>query len=149
MEKILVLHGPNLNLLGRREPEIYGAATLEDINAMLRIRAAEAGLRVDVTQSNSEGALVDAIQQAEGRYAYIIINAAAYTHYSIALRDALAAVTVPAIEVHLSNIHRREEFRHRSVIAPVVTGQIAGFGAHSYLVALEAAIYKLQEEAGK
>lgn len=149
MNKILVLHGPNLNLLGKREPEIYGAATLDNINEALQARAEQVGLALDSMQTNHEGALVDAIQAAEGKYAFIILNAAAFTHYSVALRDALAAVTVPAIEVHLSNIHKREEFRHRSVIAPVVMGQICGFGADSYLIALEAVICKLRKEAGK
>lgn len=142
MADVLVLHGPNLNLLGMREPEIYGTLTLADINRMLAERAEEAGLTLDFFQSNYEGALVDAVQAAQGKYAFILLNAAAYTHYSIALRDAIAAVEVPVIEVHLSNIHRREAFRHRSVIAPVVMGQICGFGADSYLAALEIVIRK-------
>ena len=142
MAHVLILHGPNLNLLGIREPEIYGALTLEDINRALAARGREAGLTLDFFQSNHEGALVDAVQGAQGKYAFIILNAAAYTHYSIALRDAIAAVEVPVIEVHLSNIHRREDFRHRSVIAPVVMGQICGFGADSYLAALEIVIFK-------
>lgn len=140
MAHVLILHGPNLNLLGIREPEIYGALTLEDINRALAARGREAGLTLDFFQSNHEGALVDAVQGARGKYEFIILNAAAYTHYSIALRDAIAAVEVPVIEVHLSNIHRREAFRHRSVIAPVVMGQICGFGADSYLAALEIVI---------
>ncbi len=143
MQKILVLHGPNLNLLGTREPEIYGYTTLADINQMLCDRAAESGLAVDCFQSNHEGALVDAIQDAKGKYAFVILNAAAYTHYSIAMRDAIAAIDVPVIEVHLSNIHTREEFRHHSVIAPVVMGQICGFGVDSYMAALEVVIRKL------
>ncbi|CVK19628.1 type II 3-dehydroquinate dehydratase [Sporomusa sphaeroides] len=138
-EKILVLHGPNLNLLGKREPDIYGATTLEDINTMLQERAEGLGLELTVIQTNHEGVMIDAIQQAQGQYACIIINPAAFTHYSIAVRDALAAVSVPAIEVHLSNIYRREDFRHHSVISPIAVGQIAGFGANSYLLALEAA----------
>ena len=142
MAHVLILHGPNLNLLGTREPEIYGALTLEDINRALAERGREAGLTLDFFQSNHEGALVDAVQGARGKYEFIILNAAAYTHYSIALRDAIAAVEVPVIEVHLSNIHRREAFRHRSVIAPVVMGQICGFGAESYLAALEIVIFK-------
>ena len=137
--RVLVLHGPNLNLLGKREPEVYGTTTLENINDMLTGRAVELGLELVFIQSNYEGKLIDAIQQASGNYACIIINPAAFTHYSIAVRDALAAVNVPAIEVHLSNIYRREEFRHHSVIAPVAIGQIAGFGANGYLLALEAA----------
>lgn len=147
MLKILVLNGPNLNLLGRREPEIYGSLTLEAINTRLEKRAAAAGVAVEFFQSNHEGALVDAVQGAEGKADFILLNAAAFTHYSIALRDAIAAVSVPVIEIHLSNIHRREEFRHTSVIAPVVMGQVAGFGAESYLGALEIALLKLSEAA--
>lgn len=143
MGKILVLNGPNLNLLGTREPEIYGSLTLEDINERLRRRAEAAGLDVECLQSNHEGVLVDAIQAAQGTMDYIILNAAAFTHYSIAIRDAIAAIDVPVIEVHLSNIHRREEFRHKSVIAPVVLGQIAGLGAESYMAALEAIICRM------
>ena len=144
MKNILVLHGPNLNLLGTREPEIYGHTTLADINQMMEKRAKEAGIGIDFFQSNHEGALVDAIQEAYGKYDFILLNAAAYTHYSIALRDAIGAVDVPVIEVHLSNIHKREEFRHHSVIAPVVLGQICGLGTDSYMAALEAAIRKLK-----
>ena len=143
MGKILVLNGPNLNLLGTREPEIYGSLTLEDINERLRRRAEAAGLDMECLQSNHEGVLVDAIQAARGRVDYIILNAAAFTHYSIAIRDAIAAVDVPVIEVHLSNIHQREDFRHKSVIAPVVLGQIAGLGAESYMAALEAIICRI------
>jgi len=144
MAKVLVLHGPNLNLLGTREPEIYGAATLDDINRMLKNRAEAAGIGIDFLQSNHEGVLVDAVQQARGKYDYIIFNAAAFTHYSIALRDAIAAIDVPVIEVHISNVHKREEFRHRSVLAPVALGQICGLGVASYLAALEAIIYRLK-----
>ena len=122
MANVLVLHGPNLNLLGTREPEIYGSATLADINEMLKKRAEEAGISIDFLQSNHEGVLVDAVQAARGKYDYIIFNAAAFTHYSIALRDAIAAVEVPVIEVHISNIHQREAFRHTSVLAPVAWG---------------------------
>ena len=143
MGKILVMNGPNLNLLGTREPEIYGSLTLVDIHERLRCRANEAGLEIEFMQSNHEGVLVDAIQRARRTVDYIILNAAALTHYSIALRDAIAAVDVPVIEVHLSNIHKREEFRHKSVIAPVVLGQIAGFGAESYLAALEIIILRM------
>ena len=145
LKKVLVLHGPNLNLLGKREPEIYGSLTLADINELLQNRAAEAGLAIDFMQTNHEGVLVDAVQAAPQQgYDFILLNAAAFTHYSVALRDALAAIAVPAIEVHLSNIHKREEFRHHSVIAPVVMGQIAGFGVDSYMAALEVAIRKLK-----
>ncbi len=143
MGKILVMNGPNLNLLGTREPEIYGSLTLADIHERLRQRANEADLDIEFMQSNHEGVLVDAIQRARRTVDYIILNAGAFTHYSIALRDAIAAVDVPVIEVHLSNIHKREEFRHKSVIAPVVLGQIAGFGAESYLAALEIIILRM------
>ena len=144
MEKILVLHGPNLNLLGTREPEIYGRTTLDDVNQKIAARAKEAGIGADFLQSNHEGVLVDALQGApEKGYSFVILNAAAFTHYSVAIRDAIAAISVPVIEVHLSNIHRREEFRHHSVISPVVMGQIAGFGADSYMAALEVVIRRL------
>lgn len=143
MSRILVLHGPNLNLLGTREPEIYGSTTLDDINGMIAERAAEAGIETAFYQSNHEGDLVDAIQQANHKFDFIIFNAAAFTHYSIAIRDAIAAIDVPVIEVHISNIHQREEFRHTSVLAPVAMGQICGLGVESYLAALEAIIYKL------
>ena len=143
MGKILVMNGPNLNLLGTREPEIYGSLTLADIHERLRQRANEADLDIEFMQSNHEGVLVDAIQRARRTVDYIILNAGAFTHYSIALRDAIAAVNVPVIEVHLSNIHQREEFRHKSVIAPVVLGQIAGVGAESYMAALEIIIWRM------
>lgn len=143
MGKILVMNGPNLNLLGTREPEIYGSLTLADIHERLRQRAHEAGLDIEFMQSNHEGVLVDAIQRARRTVDYIILNAAALTHYSLAIRDAIAAIDVPVIEVHLSNIHRREEFRHKSVIAPVVLGQIVGFGAESYMAALEIIICRM------
>ena len=146
VKRILVLHGPNLNLLGTREPEIYGRTTLNDINEILRERAEEAGVdEINFLQSNFEGELVEAIQKSRGRYDFILLNAGALTHYSIALRDAIAAVPVPVIELHLSNIHKREEFRHTSVIAPVVMGQICGFGIDSYIAALDIAIRKLQK----
>jgi len=143
LPKILVLNGPNLNMLGTREPEIYGSLTLNDINNRLQKKAAAAGIDIDFMQSNHEGVLVDEVQAARGKYDYIILNAGAFTHYSIAIRDAISAACVPVIEVHLSNIHQREEFRHNSVIAPVAVGQICGLGAESYLAALEAAIIKL------
>ena len=145
MSKILVLHGPNLNLLGMREPEIYGRETLDDINEMLEKQAAAQGVEVEFLQSNHEGVLVDAIQQAPGDgVAFIILNAAAFTHYSIAIRDAIAAIEVPVIEVHISNVHTREEFRHHSVIAPVVMGQILGFGIDSYFGAMAVALKKIK-----
>ena len=137
--RILVLNGPNLNLLGQREPQIYGRATLAEIEAMVRAKAAELNIEVSFCQSNLEGDLVNWVQQAKGRFDAIVLNAAAYTHTSIALRDAIAAVGLPAIEVHLSNVSAREEFRQKSVIAPVCSGIIAGFGPNSYLLALEAA----------
>jgi len=138
--KILFLNGPNLNLLGQREPEVYGRTTLAEIEANVRDRAAKLRAEVDFRQSNSEGELVAWIQQAKGAFDVIALNAAAYTHTSIALRDAIAATGIPTIEIHLSNIHAREEFRHKSLIAPVCEGVIAGFGAHSYILALEASV---------
>jgi 3-dehydroquinate dehydratase-2 len=137
--KILFLNGPNLNLLGTREPEVYGRTSLADIEAMVRQRAKELKALVEFRQSNLEGELVAWIQEAKGKFDVIVINAAAYTHTSIALRDAIAAVGVPTIEIHLSNVHAREEFRHKSLIAAVCRGQIVGFGANSYTLALEAA----------
>lgn len=136
--RVLVIHGPNLNLLGSREPHIYGRRTLEEINTSLTTLGLRLGVSVDTFQSNHEGALVDRIQQAAGVYAGIIINAAAYTHTSVAIRDALAALSIPVIEVHLSNIHKREAFRNTSLTAAVVTGQIVGLGATGYQLALRA-----------
>lgn len=145
MSKVMVIHGPNLNLLGTREPEIYGRETLSDINAMLEKQAAAQGVETAFFQSNHEGALVDALQQAQADGVdFIILNAAAYTHYSIAIRDAIAAIRVPVIEVHISNVHTREEFRHKSVIAPVVMGQILGFGVDSYYGAMAVALRKIK-----
>lgn len=141
---LLVLHGPNLNLLGQREPNIYGVVTLENINHLLKEEGKKQGVEVSCFQSNHEGALVDAIHQAMGKYQGIIINAGAYTHTSVALRDALAGVDLPTVEVHLSNIYRREEFRHHSYIAPMAIGQISGFGAQSYLLGLSALIDHLK-----
>src|ERR1700704_6620470 len=138
--KILFLNGPNLNLLGQREPEVYGRTTLADIEAKVRERAKKLGAEIEFRQSNLEGDVVAWIQQAKGVFDVIVLNAAAYTHTSIALRDAIAAVGVPTIEIHLSNVHAREEFRHKSLIAPVCRGQIVGFGAESYVLAVEAAI---------
>ena len=138
MKKILVLHGPNLNMLGRREPQVYGTWTLAEIDAALQQRAAELDLRLECRQSNHEGELVDWIQQAEGSVQGLLINPAAFTHYSYALREALAAVKIPAVEGHLSNIFAREPFRRQSVISPVVSGVICGLGLDSYLLGLEA-----------
>jgi 3-dehydroquinate dehydratase-2 len=138
--KILFLNGPNLNLLGGREPDVYGHATLADIETGVREHAKDLGVEVDFRQSNVEGELVGWIQEAKGNFDVIVLNAAAYTHTSIALRDAIAAVGVPTIEIHLSNIHAREKFRQKSLIAPVCCGQITGFGQQSYILALEASV---------
>jgi len=137
----LFLNGPNLNLLGTREPEVYGRLTLSDIEVEVRARAAQLGAEVEFRQSNVEGELVTWIQGAKGRFDVIVLNAAAYTHTSVALRDAIAATGVPTVEIHLSNVHAREEFRHVSMIAPVCRGQICGFGVKSYILGLEAAFY--------
>lgn len=139
--KILVLHGPNLNLLGTREPETYGRLTLEQVNREIRRHAKLRGIQVECRQSNHEGELIEAVQRAQSRgFGAIVLNPAAFTHYSYALRDAISAVAVPVIEVHLTNVHAREEFRHHSVIASVARGQIAGFGLQSYLLGLDAAL---------
>ena len=138
--RVLFLNGPNLNLLGHREPSVYGKTTLADIEARVRGRANSLGATLDFRQTNSEGELVNWIQEAKGQFDAIVLNAAAYTHTSVALRDSIAAVGVPTIEIHLSNVHAREEFRHRSLIAPVCRGQICGFGAFSYILGLEAAV---------
>ena len=143
---ILVLHGPNLNLLGKREPEIYGSLTLEDINRLLIEQSEELHTKVSTLQSNHEGALVDTIHQALGQHDGIVINAGAYTHTSVAIRDALAAVKLPTVEVHLSNIYQREAFRHHSYIAPIAIGQISGFGAESYRLGLQALVDYLRKQ---
>ena len=148
MAKLLVLHGPNLNLLGSREPGIYGHATLPDINAQLAAQAAAAGHELTSFQSNAEHALVDRVQAAAGDgTAFILINPAAFTHTSVALRDALAAVALPFIEVHLSNPHAREPFRHHSYFSDLAIGVVCGFGADSYRFALDAAVKRLSEHA--
>jgi len=136
--KILILNGPNLNLLGTREPQIYGTDTLDDVQAITLERAGELDLQIDFRQSNSESELVDWIQEAKGTADGIVINAGAYTHTSVAIPDALAAVELPVVEVHLSNLFKREKFRHHSYITPVAAGMITGFGAQGYPLALEA-----------
>lgn len=138
MTSILILNGPNLNLLGQRQPEVYGATTLAEIEAMCRTHAKALGLGLDFRQDNSEGALIDMIHAARGVHDGIVINAGAYTHTSIALMDALSSVELPAVELHLSNVHAREEFRHRSHIAKVALGVICGFGPHGYTLAIDA-----------
>ena len=140
MKKILVLHGPNLNLLGKRETDIYGQVTLEEINKELISLADELNVSIDFFQSNSEGELVTEIQKSMGHYKALVINPGAYTHTSIALRDAIAGAGIPAVEVHLSNIYQREDFRKKSMLADVVVGQISGFKVDSYLLGLRAAV---------
>lgn len=140
MKKILVINGPNLNLLGIREKNVYGSETLLDIAKEVDVTSQELGLETDFIQSNHEGEIIDKLHAARGVYDVIIINAGAYTHYSIAIRDAIKGIEIPTIEIHLSNIHSREEFRHTSVIAPVCIGQICGFGKMSYILALHAAV---------
>lgn len=137
MTKILLLHGPNLNLLGKREPDIYGAMTLDEINRRLTELAAQRGVELRAFQANSEGALVDALQEAMNWADGVIFNPGAYTHTSVALRDAIAGTGLNVVEVHLSNVHAREEFRHKSLLAPVCIGQISGFGWRSYVLGLE------------
>lgn len=144
--KILILHGPNLNLLGTREPEVYGSTTLDDINARLREMAAQKNVELRIVQSNHEGALIDELHKARAeRFDGVLINPGALAHYSYALRDAIAAAALPAIEVHISNVHKREEFRHRSVIAAVCLGQVIGFGWRSYVLGLEGLIAHILE----
>jgi 3-dehydroquinate dehydratase II len=145
--RILVIHGPNLNLLGTREPEIYGTTTLDEINASLVAQAAIAGVEIEAVQSNSEGDIIGHIQRARGKFDGILINAAAYSHTSLAIMDALHAVALPAVEVHLTNVHKREEFRHQAVTARACLGVVMGFGARSYVVALEGMVAHLQAGA--
>ena len=145
MTKILVIHGPNLNLLGKREPGIYGKVTIDNINKKLRAIARKKKIHLDVFQSNHEGEIVDKIGKAKNKYKALLINPAAYTHTSVAIRDAILATGIPTVEAHLSNIYSREDFRHISLVAPVAKGQISGFGMDSYLYGLDAAI-KLVEK---
>ena len=145
---ILLLNGPNLNLLGPRQPEIYGSSTLSDIAALVRKRASERNIEIGFRQSNSEGQLVEWIHEIANDYDYLVLNAAAYTHTSVALRDAISGTQIPTIEIHLSNVHSRESFRHQSLIAPVCVGQITGFGIDSYTLALDACI-RLKKAAKK
>lgn len=145
MVKVLVIHGPNLDLLGVREPDIYGTLSLDEINKKLKKIAEEEGMEIEIVQSNHEGQIVELIGSAKGKVDCILINPAAYTHTSVAIRDAIQAVHIPTIEVHLSNIYAREEFRRTSLIAPVATGQISGFGPNSYILGLKAAV-KLVEK---
>lgn len=146
MLSLLVLHGPNLNLLGRREPGIYGGQTLDSINGLLTEEASYLSAELEILQSNHEGALVDAIHTAMDRHQGILINPGAYTHTSVAIRDAIAAVALPTVEVHLSNVYSREAFRHHSYIAPVAVGQISGFGADSYRLGLQALVTYLRSQ---
>jgi len=140
MKSVLILHGPNLNLLGMREPEVYGDWTLEDINEELVSCGQDFGVRVRCFQSNSEGALIDALHDARSWAAGVVFNPGAYTHTSVALRDAISAIAIPVVEVHLSNVYAREEFRHKSLLAPVCLGKITGFGWRSYLLGLQALV---------
>ncbi|MFH1782382.1 MAG: type II 3-dehydroquinate dehydratase [Candidatus Omnitrophota bacterium] len=140
MKKILVIHGPNLNLLGQREPDVYGVVTIDDINKKLSSIAKTKNVKLDIFQSNHEGEIVDKIGKAKNKYDALVINPAAYTHTSVAIRDAILATAIPTVEVHLSNIYAREDFRHISLISSVAKGQISGFGIFSYIYGLEAAI---------
>jgi 3-dehydroquinate dehydratase-2 len=144
-ERILVLHGPNLNLLGKREAAIYGRATLEEVNQKILEEAGRLGVDVEIHQSNSEGELIEHIHQSGEKCQAMVINPGAYTHTSIAIRDAISALVIPTVEVHLSNIYNREPFRQHSVIAPVSLGQVSGFGPNSYLLGLQAALYHLRQ----
>jgi 3-dehydroquinate dehydratase II len=147
--RILFLNGPNLNLLGQREPGVYGSSSLKQIEAQVRESAGQLGANLDFRQSNNEGELVTWIQQAKPEFDAIVLNAAAYTHTSVALRDAISAVAIPTIEIHLSNVHSREKFRHESLIAPVCVGQISGFGAYSYVLGLLAAVNVIETRKPK
>lgn len=145
MAKIIVIHGPNLNLLGTREADIYGKITIDDINKELKRVAKEEGIDIEIKQSNHEGEIVDLIGSSKNKFDAILINPAAYTHTSVAIRDAISATAIPAVEVHLTNIYAREEFRHTSLIAPVAAGQVSGFGKNSYTLGLKAAAALIKE----
>ena len=145
MKKILVIHGPNLNLLGTREVDVYGNVTIADINILMEKKAKAMNVSLNIVQSNHEGEIVEAIGNARGKFDAILINPAAYTHTSVAIRDAISAVDIPTVEVHLSNIYAREEFRHTSLIAPVAKGQVSGFGKMSYILGLEAIVSLLKK----
>lgn len=145
--KILVLNGPNLNMLGKREPGVYGSETLDDIMTLIRKKAGELGVEVDFFQSNEEGVLVTSIHESQGKYDGMLFNPGGYTHTSVALHDALKSVDVPCVEVHLSNVHAREEFRHKSITVGACIGQILGFGANSYLLALDAVVDYLRRSS--
>lgn len=138
MKKIIVIHGPNLNLLGEREPGVYGNDSFDSINAEIAEKAKSKGFEIEIFQTNLEGGIIDMLHEARLTFDGVILNAGAYTHYSYAIRDAISAIKIPVVEVHLSNIHAREEFRHTSVIAPACVGQIAGFGKNSYMLAVDA-----------
>ena len=144
--RILVIHGPNLNLLGEREPGIYGTENLEQVNGAILARAKELGAQCEVFQSNHEGDIIDRVHEARREFDGVVLNAGAYTHYSYAIRDAIAAIRIPCVEVHISNVHAREEFRHTSVIAPACLGVVCGFGGDSYLLALEGLVRRLSQQ---
>lgn len=146
MPRILVIHGPNLNLLGKREPEIYGRISLNQINKALKELAKEKNVELDIVQTNHEGAIVELIGKANSHFDGIVINPAAYTHTSLAIRDAIQSTKIPTVEVHISNIYAREDFRHTSLIAAVVKGQVSGFGLHSYLLGLEAILHLIRKK---
>ena len=148
-KRVLVLNGPNLSMLGKREPDIYGSGTYSDLCQLVMTTAEQLGMTAYVVQSNSEGDIIDTLHAAVGQYDGIVLNAGAYTHYSYAIRDAIAAIRLPVVEVHLSNIHAREEFRHTSVLAAVCKGQISGFGFMSYALALHALAADLRKERAK
>ena len=144
--RILVIHGPNLNLLGEREPGIYGTENLEQVNGAILARAKELGAQCEVFQSNHEGDIIDRLHEARREFDGVVLNAGAYTHYSYAIRDAIAAIRIPCVEVHIRNVHAREEFRHTSVIAPACLGVVCGFGGDSYLLALEGLVRRLSQQ---